>query len=259
MPAVPTNVNTSGRLGGKRVLITGTGRGQGAAAQQLFCQNGATVVGCDVLAGTAEATASVLREQNLAAFGSTADLADPAAAREWVAEGVAKMGGLDVLYNNAGAPAFAPFAQMTLAQWRFTIVNELEIVFLVTSAAWPYLATEGGNIINTASISALHGSETLGTAAHSAAKGGILGLTKQLAAEGARTGIRVNVISPGLVDTPGTAGVPQQIKDQVIDSHLLRRTATPHDIANCAVYLASDESSFVTGAEFMVDGGFCAV
>lgn len=247
------------RLSGKRVLITGTGRGQGEAAQELFCLHGATVVGCDVLEGSAEGTAGRLQSRGLSAFGHTVDLANPESARSWVEAAVSQMGGLDVLYNNAGAPKFAAFSEMTLEEWRFTIVNELDILFFVTSPAWRFLIEGGGSIINTASVSALFGSEINGCAAHASAKGGVLGLTKQLAAEGAKDQVRVNAISPGFVETPGTSVVPPDVKAQMIQMHPLRRAATPEDIAQCALYLASDESSFVTGTEIQVDGGLSAI
>ncbi len=195
----------------------------------------------------------------LAASGFTVDLADPAASKEWVTQGVEQMGGLDVLYNNAGSSKFAPIAEMTVEEWRFTIVNELDILFFVTSPAWAFLRDGGGSVINTASVSASLGSEMNGAAAHSAAKGGVLGFTKQLAAEGAKDQVRVNAISPGFVETAGTSSVPPDMKRHIIQMHPLRRAATTQDIAQCAVFLASDESSFVTGVEIPVDGGFSAV
>jgi meso-butanediol dehydrogenase/(S,S)-butanediol dehydrogenase/diacetyl reductase len=249
----------SPRLAGKRVLITGTGRGQGAAAQELFCRHGATVVGCDVIEGAAEQSAAQLQEAGLAASGVTVDLTDMDAARAWVTQGVEEMGGLDVLYNNAGASKFASFADMAPDQWHFTIVHELDILFYVTSPAWAHLTGGGGSIINTASVSALLGSEMNGTAAHSAAKGGVLGLTKQLAVEGAKHKVRVNAISPGFVDTPVTSTVPPDVKRRITEMHPLGRVATGQDIAHCALFLASDESSFITGVEFLVDGGFSSV
>ncbi len=249
----------SPRLAGKRVLITGTGRGQGAAAQELFCRHGATVVGCDVVEGAAEEGAARLQEAGLAASGVTVDLADMDAARGWVAQGVETMGGLDVLYNNAGTSQFAPFADMTAEQWHFSIVHELDILFYVTSPAWAHLTDGGGSIINTASVAALLGSKMNGAAAHSAAKAGVLGLTKQLAVEGAKHNVRVNAISPGFVDTPVTSNVPPEAKRVITEMHPLGRVATGRDIADCALFLASDESSFITGVELFVDGGFSSV
>jgi meso-butanediol dehydrogenase / (S,S)-butanediol dehydrogenase / diacetyl reductase len=248
-----------GRLAGKRVLVTGTGGGQGAAAQELFCAHGATVIGCDARAGSAEAQAEMLRDRGLCAFGATVDLSDPGAARAWVEQGVAQLGGLDVLYNNAGAPRLAPFAEMTLEQWRFTIANELDIVFHVTAPAWSHLCRGGGSVINVGSVVADTGVGRLGHAAHCAAKGGVVALTRQLAAEGAAHDVRVNTISPGFVETPGTHAVPPEVKEWVVGSlHMLHRAGTPADVVQLALYLASDESSFVTGVNVPVDGGWTA-
>jgi len=196
-----------GRLAGKRVLIIGTGGGQGAAAQELFCQHGARVVGCDLRPGAAAATAAALSAQGLSAEGHEVDLSDSDSARDWVEASIATLGGIDVLYNNASAPAVAPFAELTLDQWQFTLVNELEIVFTVTSAAWPSLIEGGGSVINTSSSNGSFGIP-LGFTAHGAAKAGVLGLTRQLATEGARYRVRVNAISPGPSTRPPRGTCP---------------------------------------------------
>ena len=243
------------RLADKRVLITGTGRGQGAVAQELFARHGARVIGCDLQPGAAAATAAALSAQGLSAEGHDVDLADPDAARTWVERAIETLGGIDVLYNNASAPAIAPFAELTLDQWRFTVVNELEIVFTVTSAAWSALLDGGGSVINTASSNGSFGIP-LGMVAHGAAKAGVLGLTRQLATEGAPHRVRVNAISPGFVDTPATRDMPDHVRDWIVHSvHLMPVTIESIDIAYCALYLASDESRFVTGADFLVDAG----
>ena len=244
------------RLEGKRILITGTGGGQGAAAQRLFCQHGAHVIGCDVTPGAAAATAAELSEQGFHAEGHDVDLADPQAAKTWVETSIETLGGIDVLYNNASAPAIAPFHEMTLDQWRFTMVNELEILFTVTSAAWPQLMKTGGSVLNASSGNASMGVAPMGFAAHAAAKAGVLGLTRQLAAEGAQYGIRVNAVTPGFVESPGTSGMPQEIKDYFSQRiNLLPGAIQPVDIAYCALFLASDESRMVSGSEYIVDSG----
>jgi meso-butanediol dehydrogenase/(S,S)-butanediol dehydrogenase/diacetyl reductase len=251
-------VSSAERLAGKRVLVTGTGGGQGAAAQELFCRHGARVVGCDLRPGAAAATAAALSAQGLSAEGREVDLSDPDAARGWVQSSIATLGGIDVLYNNASMPAVAPFAELTLDQWRFTLVNELEILFTVTSAAWASLIDGGGSVINTSSSNGSFGIP-LGFTAHGAAKAGVLGLTRQLATEGAPHRVRVNAISPGFVDTPATRDMPQHVQDYVLNSvHLIPAAIEPIDIAYCALYLASDESRFVTGADFVVDAGSAA-
>ncbi len=249
----------SGRLLGKRVLVTGTAGGQGAAAQKLFCEHGAAVVGCDVRQGAAEATAESLRGQGYDAHAATVDLSDSEAARGWVEWGAGRLGGVDVLYNNAGTPALVPFEEMTAEQWRFTIANELDLLFHTTSAAWPHLKRSRGAIINTASVCAMIGEKGLGFAAHAAAKGGVLAFTRQLAAEGAAHGIRANAISPGFIDSPATSGDPGPYRERVVSRlHMLPRAGTCEDVAQLALYLASDESSLATGANFVLDAGWTA-
>jgi meso-butanediol dehydrogenase / (S,S)-butanediol dehydrogenase / diacetyl reductase len=248
------------RLEGKRVLITGTAGGQGEAAQRLFAEEGGRVVGCDLQDGAAEKTAAELRDQGHDVHGYTVDLADPEAAKGWIDDGAAALGGIDVLYNNAAGFGFAPFAEMTIDLFRHVLRVELEIVFNTISPTWK-LMTEGGggSIINTASYSALRGIAPLGQVAHAAAKGGVVAMTKSLAAEGASEGIRVNAMSPGFVKSPATdAAVPKEGREWQLANHLIQRSGLGEDIAYLAIYLASDESSWVTGQNYSIDGGATA-
>jgi NAD(P)-dependent dehydrogenase (short-subunit alcohol dehydrogenase family) len=248
------------RLDGKRVLITGTAGGQGQAAQAMFAREGARIAGCDIQPGAAERTASELAGEGFDVRGDTVDISDPDAARAWVEQSAQRLGGIDVLYNNAAGYGFAPFAEMTLETWRHVMRVELDIIFHTTQPAWKYLLRAGGaSIINTASMSALRGIAPLGQAAHAAAKGGVVALTKTLAAEGAVDGIRANSISPGFVKTPATdAAVGDELRAFQLGMHLIRRAGLGEDIAYLAVYLASDESTWVTGQNYSVDGGVTA-
>lgn len=245
-----------GRLAGKRVLITGTGGGLGAVAQRWFCQEGAAVVGCDISPGSAESQAESLRAEGFEAYGRTADVADRETAQTWVDWGVEKLGGLDVLYNNASATDFAPFEEMTDVIWNFTMRNELDVVFYVTLAAWKHLMPAGGSVINVGSSSGMIADATLGQSAHTVTKAGVIALTRQLAAEGGPHSIRVNAISPGYISTPATTDHPEALLRYMLDQQFLKRLATADDVIPMAVYLASDESRFVTGANMVIDGGW---
>lgn len=250
------------RLEGKRVLITGTagGGGQGDAAQRLFAEEGARVAGCDLQEGAAEESASLLRDAGYDVEGHTVDLSDYDAAKAWVDGAAERLGGIDVLYNNAAGFGFAPFAEMTPDLFAHVLKVELQLVFNTTSPAWQHmLKGGGGSIINTASYSALRGIKPLGQVAHAAAKGGVVSMTKSLATEGASDGIRVNAFSPGFVKSPATdAAVPKEGREYQLGNHLIKRSGTGEDTSYLALYLASDESSWVTGQNISIDGGATA-
>jgi len=253
-----------GRLTGKVALITGTAGGQGRAAALLFAAEGATVVGTDVKADQAAETVDLVR----AAGGAMEsmhplDLGDEDGVKAWVDEAAARHGGIDVVYNNAGATRFSPVAETSYQDWAFTLRNELDIVFLVTKHAWPHLvARGGGSVLLVGSTAGITGSMTNARIAHTATKGGVVAMTKQLAAEGAAHGVRANCISPGMIRTPATEGdllAPDSPMRTIARAIPLGRIGTPEEVARCALFLASDEASYVTGANLVVDGGWSAV
>ena len=248
-----------GLLAEKVAFISGTGRGMGRSAAQLFAAEGARVFGCDVDADTAAETVELVR----AAGGemtslSPVDLSDPDGARRWIDAGVAEYGGIDILYNNAAAVRFAPIADFPAADWSFTLRNELDLVMWTTQAAWPHLIERGGGaIVNVGSMSGMRGHVHIGSSGHTAAKGAVIALTYQHAAEGSPDRIRVNSISPGPVDTPV---LRETFKDGPPPAPIpLGRMGQPEDIARCAAFLASDEASWITGVNVPVDGGMTII
>lgn len=248
-----------GRLDGKVALITGTARGQGSAAAAIFAREGAAVVGIDLLAEENENTVARVREAGGRMVGiAPVDLADDAAAADGVRRAADAWGGLDIVYNNASQAAFAPIDQITLEQWRFTIRNELDLVFHVCRHAWRHLVERGrGAIVNTSSEVALRGLDGLPCSAHAAAKAAVLGLTRQLAVEGAPRGIRVNAVTPTISDTPAVADILSVpgAREALGQMAMLGRIGSAEDAANAALFLASDEARFVTGTNLVVDGG----
>ena len=263
---MPKSHPETGRLAGKTVLISGTAGGQGRSAAAVFAQEGARVFGADLDAeGNAE-TAALLEAEGLSMTATgPVDLADPEQVTTWIDGAVAETGRIDVLYNNAGVPRFAPFAEMDLADYHFTIRNELDVVWLSCQAAWGHLvAGGGGSIVNVSSIAALTGSRGLPQSAHSAAKGAVLALTRQLAAEGGPHGIRVNSVSPGVIATPTVQAQIDDLGDGapfigMIAQAYDRKPGLPSDPVQAALFLASDEARWISGANLVVDGGATVV
>jgi len=248
-----------GRLDGKIALITGTAGGQGRAAALLFAREGAKVVGCDLKAPGAEETVALVRRAGGQIVSmAPVDLSSPEQASKWVSDAVSAFGGIDILYNNASTGRVGPFAALSFESWQFTLRNELDLIYLVTRAAWPHLiARGGGSVINTGSIIAAHGTD-MPMSAHGAAKGGVVSLTVHLALEGGPHGIRVNAISPGLIATEMFA---EHLKDPFDSMHKqvrtspLGRVGRAEDVASVALFLASNDSAYVTGTNLIVDGG----
>lgn len=252
------------RLRGKVALITGIGGGQGRAAALRFAAEGAVVVGCDINGSAAQETKSAVGDAGMDADIATddVDLGEPEQARLWVEGAARQHGRIDVVYNNASAARYGTIADLSVEDWRFTVRNELDLVFFVTKYAWPHLVRSGGGtVINVASVAGWIGNRSLPLVAHMATKGGLIAMTRQLAAEGGPVGIRAVSISPGGIETPAIADLlaDPEARAAVVSQNLVPRIGTPADVVGLAVYLASDEAGFITGADFVVDGGMTAV
>ena len=248
----------SGRLSGKVCIITGTGGSMGHAAALAFAREGASLVGCDVNVAAAEATAEMVRAQGGRMISlQPCRLTQPAECQVLVDFAMREYGRVDVLFNNAARAYFNWIEDITDDEWNRDLREEVDLVFFLTRAAWPQLKASHGVIVNTASLNALLSFKTLGSLAHTTAKAGIIGMTRQLAMEGREHGIRANSISPGLIETNQTR---EQLKDPewasaMLGKTLLGRLGRPEEVANVALFLASEESSYVTGVDIVVDGG----
>jgi NAD(P)-dependent dehydrogenase (short-subunit alcohol dehydrogenase family) len=250
------------RLKDKVAFITGAGMGIGREAAVLFAEEGARVVVADIDAPAAGETVDrvvAAGGQGLAVVGDVAVEAD---VERMIAEGVRHFGALHVLYNNAGVlwkDRDRSVLETDERWWDRVVAINLKSVFWVTKHGIPHLRRAGGGaIVMMGSVSALVGF-TRAQDAYTAAKGGLIALTKSLAIQFAADNIRCNVIHPGIVDTPLQAPyLTEELRREFQTGIPLGRIARPREIAQAALFLASDESSFVTGAELVVDGGFTA-
>jgi NAD(P)-dependent dehydrogenase (short-subunit alcohol dehydrogenase family) len=241
-------MNTTGRLQGKVCVITGVAGGIGSATAALFAREGARVVGVD------------LAEHSLGELPLQADVADEDAVCSVYARAREELGRVDVLFNNAGISPNddASVLETTLEAWERVQAVNLRSVFLCCKHGIPHLLDGGGgSVINTASFVAILGAAT-SQISYTASKGGVLALSRELGVEFARRGVRVNALCPGPVDTPLLrelyAKDPEQAGRRLV--HVpIGRFATASEIAQAALFLASDESSYVTATAFMVDGG----
>lgn len=235
-----------GRLKNKVILVTGGARGMGAAHARLLVAEGARVVITDILHIEGEALAAKLGESTVYV---PQDVTQPKEWAEAVASAERRFGALHGLVNNAGIANMAPIEQFPLDQWNKTLAVNLTGVFLGMQAALPAIRRAGGGlVVNISSVEGLRGSA--GLHAYVASKFGVRGITKSAALEAAASGVRINSIHPGFIATPMTESFESSLFPVP-----LGRAAEPQEVSQAVLFLLSDESSYLTGSEIVIDGG----
>ena len=247
------------RLKDKRAVVTGAANGIGRAAAALFARQGAHVVVADIEEDAGEAAAQAIREGDGRADFVAVDVTDHDAVAALVASADRLLGGIDVWMNNAGASLTEDLLDIEPDAWQCDLDLNLTSHYLCTRAMLPVMIRGGGgSIINTSSVNALW---AIGEFGYSAAKAALISFTKNVAVKYGSQGIRANVICPGTIDTERGGSYWDQkagAKENLLKWYPLGRLGRPEDVANLALYLASDEASFVTGATMVIDGGLTA-
>jgi len=243
------------KLQGQIALVTGGSRGIGRATALLFAQEGADIAFCHLDDDTrAEATAAEIRALGRRAMHHSADVADIAATKAFAQQVVDSLGPIDILFNNAGTNIRKPFEEVTEADFDRILSVHLKGMFFMAQAVYPAMVARGrGCIINVASQRGLKGA--VNSAPYSAAKAGIIGLTRALSWEAAPRGVRVNAIAPGPIDTDLTAQMTEAARQAFIDQLPAGRFGRPEEIAATALLLAGPDGGFYVGATLSPNGG----
>jgi len=253
-----------GALDGKAAIITGAATGIGRATAMLFARAGARITLADLRKDELEKTVAAVGAAGGDASAVVADLARPDDCEKAVAAALAAAGRLDVVFNNAGVGTMVvggTVETIDLDKWDLALDVNVRAMYLVSRAALPALRRAGGgSIINTSSVSAFRGSAGRPSHAYSASKGAVLALTRAMAASYGRDRVRVNAICPGTIRTRLTADIIERVEREAAEGRQipLGRVGEPEDIARCALFLASDDSSWISGTEIVVDGGALA-
>ena len=241
-------------LEGKIALVTGASYGIGFAIAKAMANAGATIVFNDIKQELVDKGIAAYKEEGIDAHGYVCDVTNEDAVNQLVATIEKEVGVIDILVNNAGITKDGLMMRMTEAQWDAVIAVNLKSAFNFINAVLPIMMRQrGGSIINMASVVGVHGNA--GQANYAASKAGLIALAKSIAQEVGSRGIRANAIAPGFIETAMTAALPDDIRAEWVKKIPLRRGGQVGDIADVAVFLASDMSSYVTGQVIQVDGG----
>jgi len=240
------------RLENKKALITGAYRGIGKVIADTFIAEGAEVWGLDYR--TPEDLQKRVDEAKGKLHWVTADLSELASVEGVIEKALKESGGFDLLVNNAGITKDNLSFRMSLEEWQKVLDINLSATFLIArTVGRDMIRKRAGSIINMASVVGIHGNG--GQANYSASKAGVIGVTKSLAQETASRGVRVNAIAPGFIETDMTAVLPDAVKEKMREQIPFKRMGTPRDVAMAALFLASDDSVYITGQVLPVDGG----
>ena len=251
------------RLAGKRALVTGGASGIGAATAERFAAEGATVAIADLDGPGTDRQVAAIRTRGGDAVGIVADVGDDASVAAMTERAWEALGGVDILVNNAAIPMIGTVETLAADDWDRVLDLDLSSIYRASRAAWPrFVEAGGGTILNTASVAGVIG--MAGQHGYSAAKAGVVMLTKCMALDGAAHGIRANCVCPGFVETPmvndyfDAQDDPAASRAAVNAAHPLGRMGQPDEIAAAFLYLASDDARWITGTALVIDGGLTA-
>ena len=245
------------RLEGKAAVVTGAGQGIGAAIARLFAAEGARLVLADMRSGPATGVVDEITSGGGEAVFVQADVTSDADCKRMIDTAIEGYGTLDILVNNAGIAGKGTVTEVTEEFWDRVMAVNLKSIFLASRHAVPHMERAGGgSIVCIASVAGMTGE--MGQVAYNTSKHGVIGLVRCMAYDHAAAGIRVNAVCPGAIDTPLLSPLTEERRTRLEGMHMMRRLGRPEEIARAVLYLAGDESSFMTGAAHVVDGGYTA-
>ncbi len=246
------------RLKGKVAVVTGAGQGIGAAIARLFALEGARLVLADIRSDPVQKVAAGIQADGGEVLTVRTDVTSDRECRLMIDTAIQRFGGLDILINNAGIAGKGTVTEITEEAWDRVMAVNLKSIFLASRHAVPHMERAGGgSIVCIASVAGMTGE--MGQVAYNTSKHGVIGLVRCMAYDHAAAGIRVNAVCPGAIDTPLLEPLPAERRTRLERMHLMGRLGHPEEIARAVLHLASDESSFTTGAAYVVDGGYTAI